>query len=124
MTLRIQCLVIDSHDHSALAGFWSQVLGWRITYQDSHQTAVEPPEGSPEVDASPDLLFVHNPDQKRVKNRLHLDLRPDDQETELTRLLQLGATRTSIGQGVEVTWIVLRDPEGHEFCLLAPLRSE
>ena len=124
MALRMQCVVIDSHDHSALASFWADVLGWRVTFEDAHQSVVEPPEGSPAVDVSPDLLFVENPDQKTVKNRLHFDLRPDDQEAELERLLALGATRASIGQGDDATWVVLSDPEGNEFCLLAPLRAD
>jgi predicted enzyme related to lactoylglutathione lyase len=124
VALRMQCVVVDSHDPATLAGFWAEVLGWRVTYQDSHQSVVEPPEGSPAVDVSPDLLFSKNPDRKEVKNRLHLDLRPDDQEAELERLFRLGATRASIGQGNDVAWIVLRDPEGNEFCLLPPLQPE
>jgi hypothetical protein len=55
-----------------------------------------------------------------VKNRLHLDLRPDDQEQEVKRLLGLGATRVDIGQAEDVSWVVLADPEGNEFCILAP----
>jgi hypothetical protein len=53
---------------------------------------------------------------KPNKNRLHLDLNPDDQENEVQRLLDLGARRTDIGQR-NVTWIVLADPEGNEFCV-------
>jgi hypothetical protein len=57
------------------------------------------------------------PESKTVKNRLHLDFRPDDQELEVDRLLALGATRVDIGQG-ERSWVVLADPEGNEFCVL------
>ena len=50
---------------------------------------------------------------------MHLDVNPVgvEQEEELERLLQLGATQIDIGQG-EQTWHVLADPEGNEFCLL------
>jgi hypothetical protein len=48
---------------------------------------------------------------------LHLDFRPDDRDAEVERLLALGAIRADVGQG-EQTWIVLRDPEGNEFCVL------
>jgi hypothetical protein len=57
------------------------------------------------------------PESKTVKNRLHVDFRPDDQELEVDRLLALGATRVDIGQG-ERSWVVLADPEGNEFCVL------
>ncbi|MSW86893.1 MAG: VOC family protein, partial [Actinobacteria bacterium] len=50
--------------------------------------------------------------------RLHLDLRPDDCEAEVERLLELGARRVDIGQG-EQSWVVLADPEGNEFCVLS-----
>jgi len=56
-----------------------------------------------------------------VKNRLHLDLRADGvtTEQELARLLALGARRVDVGQPEDVTWVVLADPEGNEFCLLS-----
>jgi hypothetical protein len=52
-----------------------------------------------------------------VKNRVHLDLRPDDRDAEVARLEDLGATHVDIGQG-DQTWVVLADPEGNEFCIL------
>ena len=61
------------------------------------------------------------PEAKTVKNRLHLDLRADGATTakELDRLLALGAQRADVGQGPDVSWVVLSDPEGNEFCLLS-----
>ena len=53
-----------------------------------------------------------------MKNRLHLDLRPDDQAAEVARFEQLGARRADVGQTSEHTWVVLADPEGNEFCIL------
>jgi predicted enzyme related to lactoylglutathione lyase len=120
MEIRIQDVVVDSHDLELEARFWSGVLGWRITYRSDDEWAIEPPEGSPEVDVVPDILFVKVPDEKVVKNRLHFDLRPKDQEAEVGRILALGATRADIGQ-TDVTWVVLADPEGNEFCVLRPL---
>jgi hypothetical protein len=118
--LRIQCVVIDSHDCERLATFWSEALGWRITYRSDGEWAIEPPEGDPAVDVAPDILFVKVPDEKITKNRLHLDLRPVDQGAEVERLLGLGARNVDIGQGDDVSWVVLADPEGNEFCVLAP----
>ena len=63
------------------------------------------------------------PEDKKGKNRLHVDLRPDDQDAEVARLESLGATRADIGQG-ETRWVVMADPEGNEFCVLGPLSAE
>jgi hypothetical protein len=119
--IRIQCLVVDAHDCELLARFWSAALGWRITVETDDEWAIEPPVGSPEVDVAPDILFVRVPDPKAGKNRLHLDLRPVDQQAEVQRLVDLGAVRTDVGQPEDVSWVVLADPEGNEFCVLAPL---
>ncbi len=73
---------------------------------------------------APDILFVKVPDPKTTKNRLHFDLRPKDQTAEVQRLLHLGARRVDIGQGEDVSWVVLADPEDNEFCVLAPLAPE
>ena len=70
--------------------------------------------------AVPGLLVYPCEDLKRVKNRVHLDLRPDDQAAEIERLENLGATRATIGQTGAETWVVMADPEGNEFCVLAP----
>ena len=114
-------MVIDADDCERLARFWSEALGWRITYESVTEWCIEPPEGSPEVDVAPDILFVKVPDRKVVKNRLHFDLRPADQQAQVRRLLELGAIRADIGQPDDTTWVVMADPEGNEFCVLAPL---
>jgi hypothetical protein len=78
-------------------------------------TIAAPDGSSPQIDVAP------VPERKTGKNRLHLDLRaegvPTDDEVE--RLLHLGARRADVGQGAGVTWVVLSDPEGNEFCLLS-----
>jgi predicted enzyme related to lactoylglutathione lyase len=121
MDIRIQCVVVDTHDCELLARFWSAALGWRITVETDDEWAIEPPADSPEADVAPDILFVRVPDEKVVKNRLHLDLRPVDQQAQVQRLVDLGARRVDVGQPDDVSWVVLADPEGNEFCVLAPL---
>ena len=120
--LRIQALAVDARDPAALAQFWEAALGWRITDADDEEVVVEPPEDSEEDGVVPDLLFLRVPEGKEVKNRLHLDLRPGNQSVEVARLEDLGATQVSIGQGDDVTWVVMADPEGNEFCVLRPHR--
>jgi predicted enzyme related to lactoylglutathione lyase len=124
VTVTIQCLVIDCADPQALASFWEAALGWRRTHDTPSEVALEPAEHSMEDGVVPDLLFVRVPGDRAGKNRLHLDLRPDDQEAEVARLESLGAVRTSVGQGDDVGWVVMADPELNEFCVLSPLTLE
>jgi Glyoxalase-like domain len=122
MDIRIQCLCIDTTDPAKIAPFWEAALGWRRTFDEEDQIVLEPPEGSREDGIVPDLLFLRVPESKSIKNRLHLDLRPADQATEVARLEALGARRTDVGQGPDVSWVVLADPDGNEFCVLQALR--
>jgi predicted enzyme related to lactoylglutathione lyase len=123
MGIRIQCLCIDAEDPATVASFWQSALGWRRTFEKEDEVVLEPPAGSPEDGVAPDLLFLKVPEGKAVKNRLHLDLRPEDQAAEVARLEALGARRVSVGQG-EVSWVVMADPEGNEFDVLRPLTAE
>ena len=122
MDIRIQCLCIDSPHPSRSADFWEAALGWRRTHDSDSEVVLEPPEGSLEDGVAPDLLFLKVPEPKAAKNRLHLDLRPRDQAAEVARLEALGARRVVVGQG-EVSWVVLADPDGNEFCVLKPLSA-
>lgn len=134
MKLRWYTLVIDCLDIHAQARWWAQVLDGEIVYEDDEEVCVIPgglPDGY-DVEApipaerwhrqSPGLVFVPVPEGKQVKNRLHIDLAAhvdDDREAQIQRLLGLGATRVDVGQDDEqVTWTVLADPEGNEFCIL------
>lgn len=114
MTSSVHHVTFDSRDPYALAGFWAAVLGGRRGSDDA--------PGDPEVEVlapGTALLFVQVPDGKDVKNRVHLDLRPDrPRDEEVERVLALGATqlddrRRPDGSG----WVVLADPEGNELCV-------
>jgi len=124
MNLCIQCLCIDTPDPAGLASFWQSALGWRRTYEQEDEVVLEPPAGSREDGVVPDLLFLRVPEGKAGKNRLHLDLRPVDQAADVARLEELGAVRADVGQGADVSWIVMADTEGNEFCVLRPLTEE
>jgi hypothetical protein len=115
MPAQLSCICIDSINPHPLAEFWSAVLGWDIIEEDDEGVSLAPPEGGP-----PTLDILQVPETKSGKNRLHLDLRPDNTtfEVELDRLEHLGAVRVNVGQHPDVTWQVLADPEGNEFCLL------
>jgi hypothetical protein len=124
MDLRIQCLCVDTTDPVRLAEFWQAALGWRRTYERDEEIVLEPPAGSREDGVVPDLLFVRVPEEKAGKNRLHVDLRPGDQAAEVARLEELGARRVDVGQGSDVSWVVMADPDGNEFCVLRSLAAE
>lgn len=128
MAIRWYSVVIDAHDVAAQARWWADVLSWQIVYEGTDEMVIAPevavrqsedPESTPFADRSPGWVFVTVPEGKTIKNRLHMDLAPEtDHEAELQRLLDRGARRVDVGQG-EVSWTVLADPEGNEFCLLS-----
>jgi hypothetical protein len=116
MGARFTELVIDCRDPERVAQFWGAVLGYDITDRG--------PEGEIEISGgapgAPTLVFVRVPEGKTLKNRIHIDVNPTetDQSNELRRLIRLGARRVDVGQGTDVSWIVLADVEDNEFCLL------
>ncbi|CCK32666.1 hypothetical protein BN159_8288 [Streptomyces davaonensis JCM 4913] len=117
MTLEWEQVNVDAADAAALGSWWAEALGWVVVNDSPDEYEIRPAP-----DRLPGLLFVPVPEGKTVKNRLHLDFRPDDQQAEVDRLLALGARHADIGQG-EQSWVVLMDPEGNEFCVLSSRRS-
>lgn len=119
MASRFTELVIDCHDPVRLGEFWSQLLGYEVTETSLEgeyiYVELKGPDGS-----GPTLLLLQTPDDKVVKNRVHLDVNATDrdQDAELERLLAAGARHADVGQTGEESWVVLQDPEGNEFCLL------
>jgi predicted enzyme related to lactoylglutathione lyase len=111
-------ITFDCRDARLIAEFWSAVTGYRleqVTLPGSAFWVASPPDGR-----WPRIVFVTVPEAKVVKNRVHLDLMPleDDQAQEVDRLLALGATIVDDRRELEPGgWVVLADPEGNEFCL-------
>ena len=114
MSSEWHALVIDAADPGRLARFWAAALGYQVLEEKEDEVLVGRNEST-----FPSLVFGTVPEGKVVKNRLHIDLNPDDQAAEVERLEALGARRADIGQG-DVSWVVMVDPEGNEFCVLAP----
>lgn len=126
MSVRWYTTVIDSRDVAAQSRWWAEVLGWQVAYEAEDEVVVVPgwaldkSRDIPVEERGPGLVFVPVPEEKQVKNRLHIDLAPgpdDDQAAEVARLERMGATRVDVGQG-EARFIVMADPEGNEFCVL------
>ena len=109
-----------------LVTFWSAALGYVTLGQGDGWIAIGPEGSDPTAGelrtgpGPPNLAFVVVPEARATKNRVHIDITPVDatQQEELDRLLTLGATRADVGQ-TEVTWVVLADPEGNEFCVMS-----
>jgi predicted enzyme related to lactoylglutathione lyase len=113
----VAAIVLDSPDPGSAARFWEQAIGWPVQHADDEWTAQRSPDGT-----GPFLEFLADPAGKQVKNRMHLDIAPlpqDDSTAELARLRQLGAAAADVGQA-DVSWAVLADPQGNEFCMLSP----
>jgi predicted enzyme related to lactoylglutathione lyase len=113
MTSAIRHVTIDAADAYRLAAFWSQVLGQPVHEDDKPGDEEALIEGA-------GLLFVTVAEPKTVKNRVHVDLRPQDRtrDEEVERLLALGAALVDDRRNADGTgWVVLADPEGNEFCV-------
>ncbi|MGH9201927.1 MAG: VOC family protein [Vicinamibacterales bacterium] len=121
-----------------LADFWCAVLDYKIIDEQhglieiaprdypnewSDETTLEWKARVRAAPLAPSILFAPVPEDKVVKNRLHVDVSPiGSQDEEVARLLALGATKADIGQG-NVSWVVMRDPEGNEFCVLRSVEA-
>ena len=110
-------IVVDCSDLERSARFWCGVLGYTAS----------PPSGlycalAPETGVGIEVLLQRVPDAKGQKNRLHFDLRTPDLEAEVGRVLALGARLLTTQPVAEDGWLwhVLADPDGNEFCVLAP----
>ena len=118
MSVRWYSVVVDCRDIKAQAAWWADVLGWKQVYESEHEVVIVSQD-----EREPGLVFVPVAEGKTVKNRLHIDVAPqllDDQAAEVERLIAMGATHADVGQSADVSWVVLADPEGNEFCVLSP----
>jgi predicted enzyme related to lactoylglutathione lyase len=116
----LAAIVVDALDPEVMARFWSAAAGWELHEHEGLYDLL-PPGGT-----GPWLEFVPTKEPHTVKNRQHLDVAPfpdDDQAVEVSRLTGLGAVPAEVGQSEAdpslITWVVLTDPEGNEFCVLS-----
>ncbi|MEE1782816.1 VOC family protein [Streptomyces sp. SP17BM10] len=113
----IAAVVVDCADPREMARFWGGAMDWTV-----HEVADDHATMRSARGVGPYLEFLRVPDAKSGWNRVHLDVRPyrgDDPATEESRLRALGASDPGIDQS-EISWRILTDPEGNEFCLLSP----
>jgi hypothetical protein len=97
--------------------FWSEALEWPLVWDRDQETAIQSPSGGSKITWSGPPLMP-----RTGKDRLRFDIAPPvdgDQQTEVDRLVSLGAARIEVGQG-EVSWVAMADPDGNEFRVLTP----
>ena len=121
---RLHDIVVDCRHPGTVARFWAAVLdGYEVApYDDAEierlramgiDDVLNDPGVIVESSSSPRIYFQLVPEPKTVKNRLHLDVRADDVEAEVARIVALGATILSR----QTSWVTLADVEGNEFCV-------
>lgn len=122
MTCYISHTTVDCADAYQLSEWWKQLLGYVDLPDDPNEPGheecmIQRPDGGHR------LLFIEVPDAKQGKNRLHLDVRPQERtrDEEVAWALGIGATQVADHRGIYGPgsgWVVLADPEGNEFCIL------
>jgi predicted enzyme related to lactoylglutathione lyase len=113
----VAAIVADCVDLDAMADFWELAAGWTRRGSSDGRVMLRSPSGT-----GPFLELQRVPDAKTVKNRVHFDVAPEKGEdlAEAVGLLRhAGAVAADVGQR-DVSWEVMADPEGNEFCVLTP----
>jgi len=109
---RLDEVVIDCRDPVHLAEFWQRVLGGYVVRQSHEWVALEPPSGIT-------VSFQLVPEDKVVKNRVHLDIDVADLDEAATAAVAIGARRLGDVVYDELGGFqVMADPEGNEFCFI------
>jgi predicted enzyme related to lactoylglutathione lyase len=118
MSLRAANITFDCDDALVVGRFWSAALRRPLDPDASSGFATI---GRQDPDpAQPNWFFAQVPEERVSKNRVHVDLEADDPEAEVKRLLELGATHYADKAEYGISWTVLQDPEGNEFCVSGP----
>ena len=108
----LHAIVLDVNDLESCAGFWSEVLGKEISFKADKYCRI----GGGHDPSS--LLLQKVPEQHEHKNRAHIDLAVIDLESAIQRVVDLGGTKLDEISEYGITWAVMADPDGNEFCLV------
>jgi predicted enzyme related to lactoylglutathione lyase len=114
MALTPHMVMIDCADPVALTKFWSQAAGYEVQWQGGDFVILGPTQN-----AGIQIGLQRVPEPRMGKNRVHVDWAADDRIAEVGRLTRLGARVIAEHSLPGVTWTVLADPEGNEFCVSA-----
>jgi hypothetical protein len=109
MALDLANITFDCADARVVGDFWSAALGRPVGDLHTREATILP--------GQPTYLFLRVPEGKVAKNRMHIDLVAGDRRAEVARLVDLGATELHDKDEWGISWTVLTDPEGNEFCV-------
>jgi predicted enzyme related to lactoylglutathione lyase len=112
---RVGAIMIDCRDPDRLAHFWGAITNTTPEFVHPDYIFMTKLPGN-----HVRLAFQRVPEEKVVKNRVHLDVGYPDLDAFAARVVDLGG---SVGERHEMAgtpWIVLADPEGNEFCVAPP----
>ncbi|WP_214405198.1 VOC family protein [Pseudonocardia lacus] len=113
MTATLASITVDCDDVERVARFWAAALDRKLGEDPTPYFA----SLAPAEPAQPIWMFLKVPEPKTAKNRVHLDLTAPDRDAEVARLVELGATRIREVTEHGMSWVVMNDPEGNEFCV-------
>jgi predicted enzyme related to lactoylglutathione lyase len=108
--ISVSGVTIDATEPEQLAAWWAKALGWRL----DGSCCFAPGGGLQRLE------FMPVPETKRGKNRVHIDFGADDVQAAVDRLVAMGATiawEEDFPPELQYRNLVLRDPEGNEFCV-------
>jgi catechol 2,3-dioxygenase-like lactoylglutathione lyase family enzyme len=115
--MKIGSIVVRCYQFDRMVAFWQQALGYqpREPEEDGWVVLRDPQGRSPNLS----LERVPEPLEPLGKtSRVHLDLYTTDQEGEVERLMEMGATRYPHQYRAHEDFIVLEDPDGNRFCVV------
>ena len=111
--VRVTTIMHDTVDLDGAVAFWTAVLGIDVLERTGSYVYLGRISGD-----GPHLAFQRVPEDKQVKNRLHLDISVPDRDAYAARVEELGGRNLGEHQeGDFPAWIVMADPQGNEFCI-------
>jgi predicted enzyme related to lactoylglutathione lyase len=113
MTATLAAITVDCDDVERVSRFWAAVLDRKVGDDPSPYFA----SLAPAEPGQPTFMFLKVPEPKSAKNRFHVDLTAPDRDAEVARMVELGATRVEEKSEYGMSWVVMNDPEGNEFCV-------
>ena len=108
-------LGMDANDVRSLAQFWCAAARYSVADSDYPYLAILASDDP----SAPRIIILQVPERKTAKNRLHLEFKAEDLQSEAERIVGLGATLVAELEYSSTRWIVMQDPEGNEFCLVS-----
>ena len=120
MLTRFHAVSIDANDVELVARFWCDVAGFNLKGNGMPYFA----ELLHSDNATPRFIVIKVPETKSLKNRVHIEFAVDGIDEERERLEGLGASFEADREWEGTRWLVMRDPEGNEFCLVEAATHE